>query len=234
MKRLIVGLLVLAGAYTVTYEVTKPKERYVDVIAESLPKVVMISCSVNTSTSTKNPEVHTIVGSGGFISKEGHILTVAHLFNIKAQYLSITVEKYDGWQFAGQLLLVDTKRDLAILKIEDKPKSWFRIARPDALRVGQEVIAIGCPLGLPLSATTGIISRLHSDEFYYDMVQMSAAINPGNSGGPLVNLRGELVGVNSQIVSASPFAVFSGLGFSVSASEINFVITDLRRLFKGL
>lgn len=234
MKRLAIGLLVFFTAYATVRHYSAPKERYVDIIAEKLPATVQIICTVDISTTPNQPEIHQIFGSGAFVSKTGHILTAAHLFNHKYNYISVIAKKYDDYELFAEVLSVDEKRDLALIKINDKPGTYLKLARPGAQKVGQEVLAFGCPLALPIGATSGIISRLNCDEVGYDMIQMSAAINPGNSGGPLVNLKGELVGVNVSILSDSPFPVFSGIGFSVSPSEINIFLTNVRNKYKGL
>ncbi len=234
MKRLLLGLLVFGGAFVTVRSLQAPKEKYVDVISDKIPAAVQIICTVDVSTTPNQPEIHQIFGSGAFVSKEGHVLTCSHLFDHKYKYVSIVVKKYDDWEMFAELLDIDFKRDLAILKVNDKPKTWLKLARPNTLKLGQEVLVFGGPLALPISVTNGIISRLNCDEMHYDMIQTNAAINPGNSGGPLINLKGELVGVNVLIMSESPYPVFSGIGFSVSASEINIFLTNVRNKFKGL
>ncbi|HWY33625.1 MAG TPA: trypsin-like peptidase domain-containing protein, partial [Nitrosopumilaceae archaeon] len=126
-------------------------------------------------------------------------------------------------------------RDLSLLKVEYIPSPYARIVKPGGYQVGQEVIAIGSPLGLNSTVTTGVISAIGRDVIRYDQIQMSAPINPGNSGGPLFNLTGEVVGINTNIITTDIlFATWSGLGFSVSASEINRFLWKFHGIEKAL
>lgn len=226
------GTLALAVRYT---DVQVSGERYVKVVANAVPKTVSITCNLSKEVNGETKHA-AIRGAGAFISPNGHILTVAHLFNVDATYDSIIVTRYSGVAVPAVLLYKDTRRDLALLKIES---IWWtpylKLASPSSPKVGQEVIAIGNPLGLPFTVSHGLISALHRDEYLYDSIQMSAPLNPGNSGGPLINLRGQLVGINSFIVPVpSFFPTWSGLGFAVSASQINVFLTNFKGLDKAI
>jgi S1-C subfamily serine protease len=121
----------------------------------------------------------------------------------------------------GKLLYIQKDKDLALLKTFREGSPYVRLADTRDLRAGQEVFAIGAPLGNAFSVSNGIISALNRDEIRYNSLQTNAAINPGNSGGPLFNLKGELVGINSFIESPLANApVFTGLGFSVESGQI--------------
>lgn len=220
----------ISFAVTLNYLSRSQSERYEALVQKLLPKTVSISCVV----TRKNPETGKkqrgrIGGAGVFITSKGHILTCAHLFDTFTVE-SISVEENNGWVFPATFVYMDEHRDLALIKIEDFNTPYANLARPDSLKEGQEVIAIGSPLGLDGSVSTGVISALHRDVVRYDMIQMSAPINPGNSGGPLFNLKGEIIGINVNIMTTNLFAGWSGLGFSVSASEINIFLTNVRNL----
>ncbi len=198
-------------------------EKYEKLTQELLPKTVTIFVTLSrTNPETNQKQFAKFLGSGVFVTNKGHILSCAHLFNHKEKIEYISVAKSDGYFYPAILIYKDVSKDLSLIKIEEINTSYVKLEDPRKVREGQEVIAIGAPLGLPGSVTTGVISALHRDEINYDMIQMSAPINPGNSGGPLFNMKGRLVGINVNLFSVDPlFPSWSGIGFSVSASEIN-------------
>lgn len=239
MKKLImsVGVLVLVTSIVagISVIVTSQKKeivgKYASVAEVVVPKVVTIYVSISRIDEvTNHKQSAQIMGSGVFISPNGHILTCDHLFNLPYTIESVSVETNSGWVYPAILLREDKKRDLALIKVEEKNTNYAKIARPGDAVVGQEVVAVGAPLGLSGSVTTGVISATNRDNINYDMIQMSAPINPGNSGGPLFNLKGEIVGINVMTLSAMPLPLWSGIGFSVSASEINRFLV----IYKGL
>lgn len=199
------------------------KDRYVDVVAESLPKAVTIYVTYSDGLVT---------GSGVYISASGHILTCAHLFTVvDSSPTSITIENFDGTEAAGELLYIKPAQDLALLKTEQTGVPFVRLADTRDLRIGQEVFAIGAPLGNNFSVSNGIISALHRDSFLYNALQTNTAINPGNSGGPLFNLQGELVGINSFMESpVNNLPIFTGLGFAIESGQIVEFLTKFRSL----
>lgn len=233
----IIGTLLLIGLDT-------PKEKYVGPVNYVMDSVVDIKVSVTIERSDLFGDVKefsgTIGGSGVFVSKKGYVLTCAHLFNISGlkKIHSIILTSPNGDSVFGRLIKVNSKSDLAVVRADYYHKTpYVKIADPRDLRVGQEVFAIGSPLGLTFSVSHGIISALYRDfdNFAYNVTQSDTAINPGNSGGPLFNLKGELVGINSFIVSANDFvAVFSGIGFSVQCGQLREFLTDVKKTEKDL
>lgn len=209
-----------------------PQERYTKTVEQVLPTTVTIHVFVSRIKPGTTDEVQTgqLQGSGVFITKYGHILSAAHLFNHGYTIDGVTIEDYNGWEYAGQILYVDSKKDLSLVKIDEEGHKFARCIRPGHLKVGQEVIAIGAPEGLTSTVTTGVISALDRDDLGYDMIQMSAPINPGNSGGPLFDLEGHLIGINVSVLTTTPLPIWSGLGFAVSDNEINIFL----HTFKGL
>jgi serine protease Do len=220
-------------------------EKYVKVSEESLPKTVsiqvtaivqqvMVDWGPDGITITESTATVKFLGAGVFISDNGHVLTVEHLFDA-GQILGITVCQYDGTCQGAEILSIDVKKDLALIRVEGPTPNYARVADPRKLRVGQEVLAIGSPLGLDFSVSHGIISALNRDfAFRYDATQSDTPINPGNSGGPLFNLAGELVGINSFMIPPVNAPVFTGLGFSTSGSEIVKFLTDVRAKYESL
>ena len=152
-------------------------------------------------------------GSGFIISPDGYILTNTHV--IKGM-TNIKVTLNDKRQYPAKLIGQDEKSDVALLKIEAKNLPTVKIGNPDELRSGEWVAAIGATFGYENSVTSGIVSaknRTLPDDGYMPFIQTDVAINPGNSGGPLFNLKGQVVGINSQIYSRS--GGFMGISFAI-------------------
>lgn len=175
-----------------------------------------------------------VTGSGVFVSPNNHVLTCAHLFWLDT-IKSINVCKASGECTFADLIRKEDDTDLGLVQtFFTVPTEYSNIADPRDLRVGQEVFAVGSPLGLPFSVSHGIISRLNTDDVGYNMTQSDTFLNPGNSGGPLFNMKGEIVGINSRIVPPINAPVFTGLGFSVSSAQIIEFVTRFRGLDKSL
>lgn len=170
------------------------------------------------------------LGSGVIISKDGYIITNNHVVE-NAE--TITVELFDKTRQKAKLIGRDPRTDLAVIKI--KPTSSMKYARlgdSDKVKVGEWVIAIGSPRGFDWTVTAGIISAKNRTNVgalgpsgYEDFIQTDAAINPGNSGGPLINLRGEVIGINSLIVSTSQG--FQGMGFAIPSNMVKVISQSL-------
>jgi serine protease Do len=159
------------------------------------------------------------LGTGMMIDGKGHVLTNNH---VVAGASEIQVLLADGRQYKADLVGADPKTDLAVIRIKaDQSLPYVHFGDSDKIRVGDWVVAIGHPRGLDQTVTQGIISAKHrrgilDPTSYQDYLQTDAAINPGNSGGPLLNLQGEVVGVNAAIVSQS--GGFEGIGFAIPSN----------------
>jgi len=170
-------------------------------------------------------------GSGSVISTDGYVLTNYHV--IKDAY-KVFVNMSDGSRYEGRVVGSDSENDLAVIKF-DPPKGLVLTVVPfgdsSGLRVGQKVLAIGNPFGLERTLTMGIVSGIgrpvqqDSRTIIRDMIQTDASINPGNSGGPLLNARGEIIGINTMIYSPSGGSV--GVGFAVPVNTAKRVVPDL-------
>ncbi|MGD8377340.1 MAG: DegQ family serine endoprotease [Acidobacteriota bacterium] len=167
------------------------------------------------------------MGSGFIVDPDGYVVTNHHVIDSADE---ITVTLQDGKQFEAKLLGSDQKTDLALLKIESKePLPYVRLGDSDTTRVGDWVVAIGNPFGFGGTATTGIVSARGRDIQsgpYDDFLQIDAPINRGNSGGPLFNLAGEVIGINSAIVSPNGGNV--GIGFAIPATQAKPILDELR------
>lgn len=157
-------------------------------------------------------ESHSL-GSGFIISKDGYILTNAHVVEAANE---ISVRLTDKREFNAKVIGADQKTDVALLKIDASDLPVVTQGDPERLKVGEWVVAIGAPFGFENTVTAGIVSakgRSLAQESYVPFIQTDVAINPGNSGGPLFNMKGEVVGINSQIYSRT--GGFMGLSFAI-------------------
>ena len=169
------------------------------------------------------------MGSGVIVSADGTILTNAHVVD---EAEKITVLLSDNKSFDAKLVGIDKPSDLAVLKIEAQNMPFLTLGNSDTVRVGDIVLAIGNPLGIGQSVTAGIISAKGrrtglSDGSFEDFLQTDAPINRGNSGGALVNLSGELIGINSQILAGGPSGGNIGIGFSIPSNMAKSVMDQL-------
>ena len=175
---------------------------------------------------TPRQYTRTSLGSGVIIDPRGYILTNEHVVNAATR---ITVALKDGRELEAEPIGAVPAMDLAILKIDsDKPLPAVKAATSEDLMIGETVIAIGNPFGLSNTVTVGVISALHRsiradrDRVYSDFIQIDASINPGNSGGPLLNISGELIGINTAIFNEG-----EGIGFAIPISKAMRVVDDL-------
>jgi serine protease Do len=168
--------------------------------------------------------IQNALGSGVIVSKEGHILTNNH---VVAGVDEIKVQLSDGRVAPARLIGTDPETDIAVLKIDTKNVAPLPFADSDQVRVGQRVVAVGNPFGLEETVTQGIISakgRAMADSGP-EFLQTDAAINPGNSGGPLVNLRGEIVGITNAIGGQT--GNWAGVGFAIPANNARRVMESI-------
>jgi len=167
------------------------------------------------------------LGSGFIISAEGYILTNAHVVDSADE---ITVRLTDKREFKARVIGADRRTDLALIKIDATGLPAVRMGDPNRLKVGEWVVAIGSPFGFDSTVTAGIVSakgRSLPQENFVPFIQTDVAINPGNSGGPLFNMRGEVVGINSQIYSRT--GGFMGLSFAIPIDVAMDVQSQLRQ-----
>ena len=220
-------LIVTNGNYAETVgEVTGTERSYeyslIDIFEKSEESVVQVNVLRSESDGG--------MGSGFVYSDEGYIITNQHVVR-DAQ--KVTVTFLDGEAYIGDVVGRDRDLDIAVVKVN--PSNTYiqpiKIGDSSKLKVGEKIAAIGNPFGLSGSMTSGIVSqigRLLPQESGYsipDVIQTDAAINPGNSGGPLINMKGEVVGINTAIQSAT--GEFSGIGFAVPSNTVKKVVPIL-------
>ncbi len=164
------------------------------------------------------------VGSGFILSADGYVMTNAHVVD-GADEVIVTLT--DKREYKAKIIGADKRTDVAVVKIEASGLPAVRIGDVNRLKVGEWVMAIGSPFGLENTVTAGIVSAKQRDTGdYLPFIQTDVAINPGNSGGPLINMRGEVVGINSQIYSRS--GGFMGISFAIPIDEAMRVSEQLR------
>lgn len=169
-------------------------------------------------------EVQRGVGSGFIISADGYVLTNAHVVaGADEVYVTLT----DKREFKAKVLGSDARTDVAVLKVDGANLPVLKMGDSNKIRVGEWVVAIGSPFNLENSVTAGIISAKSRDTGeYLPLIQSDVAVNPGNSGGPLINMRGEVIGINSQIATLS--GAYNGISFAVPIDEAMRVADQLK------
>ncbi len=173
----------------------------------------------------RRPELMRAEGSGFIVSPDGLILTNAHVVEGAQE---VTVKLTDRREYKAKVLGSDRQTDIAVIRINAKNLPTVKLGDPDKAKVGEPVLAIGSPYGFENSATAGIISaksRPLPEDTYVSFIQTDVAVNPGNSGGPLFNLKGEVIGINSQIYSRT--GGYQGLSFAIPIDVAKRVETQL-------
>jgi len=173
------------------------------------------------------------VGSGVVVSADGQIITNHHVVNAEGMQQKLRVRLSDGREFPAKIIGSDADTDLALIKIEPRGAKLFPMvfADSDKVRVGHLCLAVGSPFGYSNSVTFGTVSGKHRRaalaQPYQDFLQTDAPINPGNSGGALVNIRGELIGINAAIISETRGS--DGVGFAIASNLVKRVLDQLSK-----
>jgi Do/DeqQ family serine protease len=242
---------VVSSAPSITHALPGGRESYADIVKVVTPAVVTIRVEgkaamsptsfggdeffrrffgdeLDSPRSNRQPRTFRQrgLGSGVVVSEDGYILTNNHVVDGAD---SITVDLSDGRTFTAKVIGTDEPSDLAVIKIDGDHLKTLALANSDDVQIGDVVLAVGNPLGVGQTVTMGIVSakgRQTDGDSYQDFIQTDAPINQGNSGGALVNMKGELVGINSQILSPSQGNI--GIGFAIPANQAKRVMTDLR------
>ncbi len=201
-----------------------------DIVEKATQGVVMIRTVAIAYDIFLNPVPVPGIGSGFVVSK-GYIVTNAH---VVGELREVNVVYFDGRKELGRVIARDPYKDLALIRIERRDVKPLKLGDSDSLRIGEIVFAIGSPLGLGPTVTMGVVSGIgrtieHERLVLEDLIQTDAAINPGNSGGPLINLRGEVVGVVTAIV---PYA--QGIGFAIPINTVKRFIELVSKFGKAV
>ncbi len=210
--------------------ITQDEANNIEVYQRVSPGVVNIVSTVVKYDFFYNPVPQKGTGSGAIIDEKGYIITNSHVIQ-NAQSLEVTLA--DGSKWPAELIGSDQDSDLAVVRIKAPPEKISVIPMGDSsnLWVGQKVLAIGNPFGLGQTLTTGIISslgrniRTGTGSIIRNLIQTDAAINPGNSGGPLLNSKGQMIGINAAILS--PTGANVGVGFAIPVDTVKNVTPRL-------
>ena len=179
--------------------------------------------------SPDNSEQSSGVGSGFILSADGYVMTNAHVVD-DADNIYVTLT--DKREFKAKLIGVDDRTDVAVVKISATNLPAITIGDSTKVRVGEWVVAIGSPFGLENTVTAGIVSAKGRDTGdYLPFIQTDVPVNPGNSGGPLINMQGEVIGINSQIYSRT--GGFMGISFAIPIDEAMRVADQLKTIGQG-
>ena len=237
-RMLLAGLWLAAAAvcgFAPAAAAAQPVPDFVDLIEKVAPAVVNIRTTERSEEGARSPfrrrlplpqgdEVPRGEGSGFIISADGYVVTNAHVVDGAAEVLVTLTDKRE---FKAKIIGADVRTDVALVKIEATGLPTVRIGDVSRLRVGEWVLAIGSPFGLESTVTAGIVSAKHRETGSdIAFLQTDVAVNPGNSGGPLISTRGEVVGVNSQILS--PIGSYIGISFAIPIDEAMRVVDQLR------
>ncbi|MFQ5703837.1 MAG: trypsin-like peptidase domain-containing protein [Gemmatimonadales bacterium] len=219
----------LSEAFTAVAEAVQPSVVFITSVSETrTPRLRPQSPFDRFFDQT--PRRRTATGSGFIISDDGYIVTNNHVVE-DAKKLTVTL--FDHRKFDAEIVGRDPNTDLAVIKIAEKGLHAMSFGDSDSARVGEWVLAIGNPLGFESTVTAGIVSArgrglrdlVNSEWNIQDYIQTDAAINPGNSGGPLVNIRGQVIGVNAAIASRTGY--YSGYGFAIPSNLTRAVASQL-------
>lgn len=219
-----IGLLLAAAAPTAG-RAEENLQSFADEVASLIPAVVAIQTVASTPQGSMD-----FVGSGFIIDPSGIIVTNRHVLGGAYE---ITVTNPVIGQLKAKPLYISGLLDVALLKVEaGKPLTALKLGNSDSVRIGDEVLLLGNPLGLGLSLSRGVISGLNRDigESMYDhFFQTDGALNHGNSGGPLVNMRGEVIAVNTALISSPGNTGSIGLGFSMPINDVKVIVDQYQR-----
>ncbi len=203
--------------------------KVVENVSPSVVTIVGTYSDSSSSTQYNNPTAH---GTGVIYKSNGHIVTNAHVVK---DITNLTVVLTNAEILPGKVLYLDEKADLAVVKIEKLGLKPITMAKPETVISGRTAIAIGTPISLSMrnSVTKGIISGVDVslNDSYYKLLQTDASINPGNSGGPLVNINGELIGINSSKYAS---VGIDNMGFAIPVDTVQYVISQFEYFGKVL
>lgn len=233
MNTILKGTLAITLGFLLAFSIitaNKPVTEYKVTLAT---KVVPKTVAITVLMFTEDGRIAGYQGAGVFISKEGHVLTCAHLVE-HGKIAGVFVKDINDNVSRAEILFVEHSRDLAVLATSLVDEPYAAIADPRTVKVGQQLLIVGNPLGLEFSVTDGIISALNRDfPWRYNTTQSNAMVAPGNSGGPAFNMKGEIVGIVSfHLMVVDNLPLNPGLSFFTSAAQIREFLVRFRGLSK--
>ena len=216
----------------------KNETNFTKAIDKAFNTVVEINCTIETTYSSNffffqgGTQTSQVSGSGVIISEDGYIVTNNHVVENATGEDAIKVKLFDGTIYIAKIIGTDSRTDLAVLKIDAKNLPYSQFANSSELVMGEDVIAIGNPLGSGISCSNGIISTLEKDLYingvYITVIQTNAAVNAGNSGGGLFDLNGNIVGiVNAKTTASMSETSVEGMGYAIPSNTVEKIVRDL-------
>lgn len=216
----------------------KQENNYSKAIDKSYNTVVEINCTIETSYSSdffffsEGTQVSQSSGSGVIISKDGYIVTNNHVVEGVNSEDAVKVKLYNGEVYTAKIIGTDVRTDLALLKIDANNLPYSLFTDSNDIEMGEDVIAIGNPLGLGICCSNGIISALEKEIYinnvYLTVIQTNAAVNAGNSGGGLFDLNGNIVGiVNAKKSAGLTETSVEGMGYAIPANTVKKIVSEL-------
>lgn len=226
-RQILILIVVLFRLFPLSIASAQPIPSLPQVVAKVRPSVVQITVRQVSYDIFLRPEPSEGVGSGVIFDSQGRILTNSHVVDVAKE---VRVILPDGRKFVGKVEGRDPVTDLAVVIIKGKDLPYSPLGDSSKLQIGESVIAIGNALGLEggPTVTVGVVSAVNrsiedpSGAALYDLIQTDAAINPGNSGGPLINLKGEVVGINTAIIPSA-----QGIGFAIAINSAKPIAKEL-------
>ena len=212
------------------------KNDYTKAIDKAIDTVVEISCEVKTTTQgyfffSGGTSTSTSTGSGVIFSDDGYIVTNQHVIDGLISEDTLQVRIYSGEVYQAKLIGYDARTDLAVLKIDAEGLPYASFVDSSKLALGQDVIAIGNPLGLGISCSNGIISALEKEIYvnnvYMSVIQTNAAVNAGNSGGGLFDINGDLIGIVNAKKASSASTTVEGMNYAIPSNTVIRIINEL-------
>lgn len=212
------------------------KSDYTNAIEKAFKTVVEITCTVNVSSSDEyyffgGSSTSTSAGSGVIFSADGYIVTNQHVIEGLTDEKTLNVRIYNGENYGARVVGYDTRTDLAVLKIDAEDLPFASFVDSSQLMLGQDVFAIGNPLGLGTSVSNGIVSALEKEIYinnvYMTVIQTNAAVNEGNSGGGLFDINGDLIGIVNAKKKSSMTVAVEGMGYAIPANTVVRIIDEI-------
>ena len=221
-----------------THYSDKQETNFTKAIDKAYNTVVEIKCTIQTTYSSGyfffggGTQTSVASGSGVIISEDGYIVTNNHVVEGVIDENSVEVKLYNGETYIAKIIGTDARTDLAVLKIDANELPFSSFVDSSELIMGEDVIAIGNPLGLGISCSNGIISALEKEIYinnvYLTVIQTNAAVNAGNSGGGLFDLNGNIVGiVNAKTSAGMSEATVEGMGYAIPANTVKKIVADI-------